>query len=177
MHIEGLEQQVWRVAHALSQTLVFRAVEVVLQDGFVVGVSALVDNDSGPLAGRKTTDVCETLDTCQQNARSPKVETDQSYLLSNYDVQIMLRLIDVRAHRHDAAYTMRIRLARPGAGRMHDAIFCTSQKVRTTAQSVQHPAAHHASAVGVCVDVDFDGRVHADDAEAADNFGRVGDLL
>jgi hypothetical protein len=177
VHIEGLEQQVRLVAHALSQTLVFRAVEVVLQDGFVVGVSALVDNDSGPLAGRKTTDVCETLDTCQQNARSPKVETDQSYLLSNYDVQVMLRLIDVRAHRHDAAHTLRIGLARPGAWRMHDAVFGTSQKVRTTAQSVQHPAAHHASAVGVCVDVDFDGRVHADDAEAADNFGRVGDLL
>jgi hypothetical protein len=89
----------------------------------------------------------------------------------------MLRLIDVRAHRHDAAHTMRIRLARPGAWRMHDAVFGASQKVRTAAQSVQHPATHHASAIGVRVDIDFDGRVHADDAEAADNFGRVGDLL
>jgi hypothetical protein len=89
----------------------------------------------------------------------------------------MLRLIDVRAHRHDAAHTMRIRLARPGAGRMHDAVFCTSQKVRTTAQSVQHPATHHASAIGVRVDIDFNGRVHADDAETTDNLGRVGDLL
>lgn len=27
------------------------------------------------------------------------------------------------------------------------------------------------------VDVNFDGRVHADDAKAADDLGRVGDLL
>jgi len=66
MHVEGLEQQVRLVAHALSQTLVLCAVEIVLQDGFVVGVSALLDNDSGPLAGRKATDVRETLDICQQ---------------------------------------------------------------------------------------------------------------
>lgn len=89
----------------------------------------------------------------------------------------MLRLIDVRAHRHDAAHTMRIRLARPGAGRMHDAVFSASQKVRTTTQSIQHPATHHASAIGVRVDIDFDGRVHTDDSKAADDFGRVGDLL
>ena len=89
----------------------------------------------------------------------------------------MLRLIDVRAHRHDAAHTMRVGLARPGAWRMHDAVFGTSQKVRTTAQSVQHPAAHHAGAVGMRIDIDFNGRIHADDAEAADNFRRVGDLL
>jgi len=89
----------------------------------------------------------------------------------------MLRLIDVRAHRYDAAHTMRVGLARPGARRMHDAVFGTSQKVCTTAQTVQHPAAHYASAVGVCVDIDFNGRIHANDAEAADNFGRVGDLL
>ena len=85
----------------------------------------------------------------------------------------MLCLIDVRAHWHDAAHTVRVGLARPGAWRMHDAVFGTSQKVRTTAQTVQHPAAHYASAVGVRVDIDFNGRVHADDAEAADDLGRI----
>jgi hypothetical protein len=29
----------------------------------------------------------------------------------------------------------------------------------------------------VCVDVDFDGRVHADDTQATNDFGGVGDLL
>lgn len=62
MHVKGLEQQVRLMAHALSQALVLRTVKVVLQDGLVVRMCALVDNDSSPLAGRKATDIRETLD-------------------------------------------------------------------------------------------------------------------
>ena len=65
VHVEGLEQQVRLVAHALSQALVLRAVKVILQDGLVVGMCALVDDDSSPFAGRKATHVRETLDICQ----------------------------------------------------------------------------------------------------------------
>jgi hypothetical protein len=89
----------------------------------------------------------------------------------------MLRLIDMRAHGHDAADAVWVRLARPRARRVHDAVFGAAQEIRAAAQTVQHAAAHDAGAVGVGVDVDFDGRVHADDAEAADDLGRVGDLL
>lgn len=89
----------------------------------------------------------------------------------------MLRLIDMRAHRHDAAHAMRIRLTGPGARRVHDAVLGAPQEVGRPAQSVQHAAAHDAGAVGVRVDVDLDGRVHADDAQAPDDLGRVRDLL
>jgi hypothetical protein len=55
------------------------------------------------------------------------------YLLSNHHVQVMLRLIDMRAHWHNAADTMRIRFTRPRARRMHDAVLGTAQKVRAAA--------------------------------------------
>jgi hypothetical protein len=105
------------------------------------------------------------------------IGSDQPYLLRNDNIQIMLCLIDVSAHWHDAADAMRIRLGGPRARCVHDAVFRTPQKVGAAAEAVQHTAAHDAGAVRVRVDVDFDGRVHADDAEAADDLGRVGDLL
>lgn len=89
----------------------------------------------------------------------------------------MLRLVDVRTHWDDTADARLVRLGWPCARRVHDAILGASKKVGTTAKSVQHAAAHDASAVGVCVDVDLYGSVHADDTEAADDLGRVGDLL
>lgn len=51
------------VAHALLQTLELRAVEIVCQDGIVIRVRAFLDNDTGALAGRETSDIGETLDT------------------------------------------------------------------------------------------------------------------
>ena len=38
-----------------------------------IGVCAFVDNDSGPLAGRKATDIRETLDICQQKYSVAKI--------------------------------------------------------------------------------------------------------
>ena len=89
----------------------------------------------------------------------------------------MLRLIHMRTHRHNTAHTRGIRLTRSRAWRVHDTVLGTSQEICTATESVQHSRSHHAGAVGVCVDIDFDGRVHADDAETTDNFGRVGHLL
>jgi len=89
----------------------------------------------------------------------------------------MFRLINMRAHRHNAAHAMRICLAPPRARRMHDAVLGGPQKICTAAKPVEHAAAHDAGAVGVGVDIDFNGGVHADYAEAADDFGGVGDLL
>lgn len=51
MHVEGLEEQVGLVAHTLLEALVLSAVEVVLKDGLVVGVRALLDDDTGALLG------------------------------------------------------------------------------------------------------------------------------
>jgi hypothetical protein len=52
------------VAHALLQALELSAVKVVLQDGRVVGVRALLDNFAGALAGGEASDVGKTLCSC-----------------------------------------------------------------------------------------------------------------
>lgn len=64
VHLESLEQHVRLVAHALPQILELGAVEVVCQDGVVVGVGALLDDDAGALTGGETADVGKTLETC-----------------------------------------------------------------------------------------------------------------
>lgn len=89
----------------------------------------------------------------------------------------MLGLVNVRAEWHDAGHTGGIRLAGPGTGGVHDAVLGAAQEVGGAAETVQHAGAHDAGAVGVGVDVDFHGGVHADAAQAADDFGGVGDLL
>jgi len=158
MHIEHLEQHMRLMAHALPQTLKLRPVEIILQDRLVLWMRALVNNDSSPLPRRQSADVRQAL-------------------FCHDDVQIMLRLIDMRTHGHDTAHARRIRLARARARRVHDAVLGGAEEVGAATEAVQHAATHDAGAVGVGIDVDFDGRVHADDAEAADDFGRVGDLL
>lgn len=49
------------MTHALLQALEFGAVEVILQDGGVVGVRALLDNDPCALERRETTDIGQAL--------------------------------------------------------------------------------------------------------------------
>jgi len=140
------------------QALELRLVEIILQDGPIIRVSALADDDAGALAGRQAAHVGEAL-------------------LCDDDVEVVLGLVDVRAHGHDAGHARGVGFRGPRRGRVHDGVFGRAQEVGGAAQAVQHAAAHDAGAVCVGVDVDFDGGVHADDAEAADDFGRVGDLL
>ena len=59
VHVECVPQKVRLVAPALAQTLKLRAVEVVGQDGLVVGVGALLDDLAGALARRHAGDVGE----------------------------------------------------------------------------------------------------------------------
>lgn len=61
MHLEGLEEEVGLVTHALLQAFEFGAVEVILQDGGVIGVRTLLDNDLGTLARREATDISQAL--------------------------------------------------------------------------------------------------------------------
>lgn len=67
MHLEGLEEHVRLVTHTLPQTLELGAVEVVRQDGVVVGVGALLDDDAGTLAGGEAADVGKTLENIRTN--------------------------------------------------------------------------------------------------------------
>ena len=60
VHIEAVPQQMRLMAPALAETLELGAVEVVGQDGLVVGVGTLLDNLAGTLAGRHSGDIGET---------------------------------------------------------------------------------------------------------------------
>jgi hypothetical protein len=51
VHVKGVPQQVRLVAPALAQALELGAVQVVSQDGLIVGVRALFDDLAGALAG------------------------------------------------------------------------------------------------------------------------------
>ena len=85
----------------------------------------------------------------------------------------MFSLIHVRAHGHNAAYTRGIRLRRPRARCMHDRVLCGAEKVGRSTEPIEHSRAHHTRAVGVGVDVDFQGRVHTNNAQSADNLRRI----
>lgn len=66
VHLEGLEEEMWLVAHTLLETLEFGAVEVVCKNRLVVRVSTLVDDNTGTFAWRKATDIGETLEMIGQ---------------------------------------------------------------------------------------------------------------
>ena len=158
MHIERIPQQMRLMAPPLPQALKLRLVEVVPQDGPILGMRTLSDDDPGALARRQ----------------APHI---RKALLGDDDVEVVLGLVDVRAHGHDARDVRGVRLGRPRRRRMHDAVFGRAEEVRRAAQLVQHPAVYDAGRVGVRVDIDFDRRVHADDAQPLDNIRRVRDLL
>lgn len=100
-----------------------------------------------------------------------------SYLFGHNDIKVVLGLVDVSAHRDDAAHTGRVGLAGASAGSVHDRVLGRTEEVGRTTQTVQHTASHDAGRVGVSVNVNLNGRVHADDTQTADDLGRVGNLL
>jgi len=83
MHIERIPKQMRLMAPPLPQALKLRLVEVVLQDGPILGMRTLSDDDPGALARRQ----------------APHV---RKALLGDDDVEVVLGLVDVRAHGHDA---------------------------------------------------------------------------
>lgn len=105
VHIERIEQHVRLMTHALAQTLKFSLVEVVLEYRHVIRMSTLLDDDTGTLARRQTTNVGKTL-------------------LRNNNVEIVLGLVYVSAHGNDARHTSRVGLAGASGGSVHDGVFC-----------------------------------------------------
>lgn len=158
VHVKAVKQKMRLVSPALLQTVKLGLFKVVLQDRLIHGMSTLVDDDPCPLAGTQASDVGEAV-------------------LCDDDVEVVLRLVDVGAHGHDAGDAVGVRLGRSRRGRVHDGVLGGAEEVGGTTEAVEHAGAHDAGGVGVGVDVDLDGRVHADDAETADNLGGVGDLL
>lgn len=158
MHLESLEEHVRLMAHTLAQALELRTIQVISENGVVIRVRALLNNNTGTLTRRQTTDIGKTL-------------------LSNDNIEIMLGLIDVGSERNDTADTGGIGLARPGRRGVHNGVLGVTQEVGGTTETVQHAGAHDTGGVGVSVDVHFDGGVHSDTPETTDDLGAVGDLL
>jgi len=89
----------------------------------------------------------------------------------------VLCLVDVCAHGDNAGDTGGVGLRGTGGRSVHDRVLRVAEEVGGSTETVEHTAAHHASAVGVGVDVDLDGGVHADNTESLDNLRGVGDGL
>lgn len=155
VEVETVEEQVRLVAHALLEALALGLLVVGGEDGLVDGVGALVDDDAGALARAEAADIGETL-------------------LGDDDVEVVLGLVDVGAHGDDARHAVGVGLGGAGGGSVHDGVLGVAEEVGRAAQAVEHAGAVDAGGVGVGVDVDLDGGVHADDAEAADDLGGVG---
>lgn len=158
MHLERLEQQMRLMTHSLPQTLKLSPIQIIGQNRLIIWMSALLDNNARTLTRRQPTHICQTL-------------------LGHDNVQIMLGLVNVCSKWNNAANTGGIDLAGPCGRGVHDAVLGVTQEIGRAAEAVEHTRTHDAGAVGVGIDVDFDGGVHADDAEAADDLGGVGDLL
>ena len=105
MHVKAIPQQMRLMSPALPQALEFRLVEVILQNRLIVRMRALVNDHPRTLSGRQAAHIRKSL-------------------LGDDDVEIVLRLVDVRAHGHDAGHAVRVCLAGPRGGRVHDAVFC-----------------------------------------------------
>jgi ferredoxin len=158
VHIKAIPQQMRLMSPPLPQALKLGFIKVILQNRHIVRVRALLNNYTSTLAGTQAPHVGESL-------------------LGDDDIEIVFRLIDVCAHGHDAGHACGIGLCGTRRGSVHDGVFRGPQEIRTASEAVEHAAAHDACRIRVCVDVDFDGRVHTDNTEAADNLGAVTDLL
>jgi hypothetical protein len=90
---------------------------------------------------------------------------------------IVLGLVDVCAHRDNAGDTGRVGLGGTGGGSVHDRVLGVAEEIGGSTETVEHTATHHASTVGVGVDVDLDGGVHADNSQSLDDLRGVGDGL
>lgn len=104
VHVEAVPEQMRLVTPAPPQALELSLVEVVLEDRHVVWMRALFDDDACALTGRQATNISETL-------------------LCDDDVEVVLCLVNVRAHGYDAGYACGVGLGGTRRGRVHDGVF------------------------------------------------------
>lgn len=110
VQVEGVEEQVGLVTHALLETLALGLLVVVGEDGLVLGVGALVDDNAGALAGGQAADVGETL-------------------LGDDNVEIVLGLVDVGAHGDNTRNTVGVGLGRSAGGSVHDGVLGVAEEI------------------------------------------------
>lgn len=85
MHIKAIPKQMRLMSPALPETLKFRFLKIILEDRLILRMRALVNDYAGAFSGRQAAHICESL-------------------FGDDDVEIVLRLVDVCAHRDDAGY-------------------------------------------------------------------------
>lgn len=89
----------------------------------------------------------------------------------------MLGLVDVGAHGDDAGNAVGVGLGRSAGGSVHDGVFGVTEEIGRSTETVEHACSADTSRVGVGVDVDLDGGVHADNSKTLDDLGSVGNGL
>ena len=105
-------------------------------------------------------------------ARRQAAQVGQA-LFGDDDLRVVLGVVHVRAHGHDAAD-----LAVLGhRGCDEERQVAVAREVARAADAVHHARPHEVGGVDVAVDVGLDHRVHGDDAQAAHQLGVVADLL
>lgn len=94
MHIKSIPKQMRLMAPTLAQTLKVRLVQIILQNRLIIRMNALLENNPRALPRAQTPHVREPL-------------------LRNDDVEVVFRLIHVRAHGYDTRDTRRVGFAGP----------------------------------------------------------------
>ncbi len=128
--------------------------DVLAELGPVVGVGAIFDDDVGAFVGVLAAEVGDAL-------------------FGDDDLNGVFAVVHV-GHEGDDGGDL---AALGGGGAGEDGEVGVAGEVAGTADAVHHLASHDVGRVHIAAEVDFDGGVHGDDAEAPDDFGVVGDLL
>lgn len=119
MHIEALPQQMGLMQPPSSRALKLRLGEVILQQSPVLGVRALANNDTGSLLRAQAAHISEAL-------------------LGHNDVQIVLGLVDVGGHWHDAGNSVWVNFGWAGGRGVHDGVLAAAQEIGGTTDAVEH---------------------------------------
>ena len=158
MHLVSELEDLRLVSGSLGDALLLGHLVVVHELVAIVGMGAVLDNALGSLSGRQSTQIGESL-------------------LGDDHVEIVLGVIDVRGHGHDAGDTRGIGLALARRGRVHDGQIGVAEEVARAAEAVDHLGAAHQRGVRVRVHVHLHRRVHRHHAQAAHDLREVRDGL
>ena len=158
VHLVSQSQNLRLVTSTSSNALLLGHLVVLHQLILVVRVSAVLDQALSALTRRQSTEIGQTL-------------------LGDDHVQIVLGVIDVSSHGHNARDTGGVVLALTGRRSVHDGDVGVTQEIARASQTVDHLGSSHQRRVGVGVHINLHGGVHGDHSQTADDLGEVGDSL
>lgn len=151
MHLVA-EVQELRLMTSISGDAVGFSHLVVLQELIlVIRMGAILDEVLSSLSGRHATDIRDTL-------------------LGDDHIEIVLGVIDVGAHGHNAGHAGGVGLGRTSGRSMHDGEVGVAEEITRAAETVDDLGAANEGGVGVAVHIDLNGGVHGDDTETADKL-------